>query len=368
MGSDRGFGLLLLPMFLITALIGAVLAGGLAILYYGQQVSRLEAQTSDARAQVLEARDDVLDAAEQARQAIEQQVEEVRQALADDPPIEGPEDAGVYAVAAFHANGERRVGSGFTLFSSSSETIVVTTYRLVATEDGFAVPTVDVLLPGRTASARVHNFDRELDVATLVMGGGTVPVTDWRPAAENLSRGDRLYLAGIAGPGAAAVLQGTVGSVAPQTIVPSIPVNDFLAGGPLLDAGGRVVGLASLNYAPFGPAAGDQFAYGVPIRALCRELIQCAEGDDAAAQLRSEGGRGERAQPPRQPPPPLPSPEPVAPDIEQEPEEVDPQPDPTASATPTPTPTPTPQPTFTPPPTTPPPTAPPPPTTSPPPG
>ncbi|HVM15409.1 MAG TPA: trypsin-like peptidase domain-containing protein, partial [Egibacteraceae bacterium] len=274
MGSDRGFGLLLLPMFLMAALIGATLAGGLAILYYGQQVSRLEAETSDARAQVQQARDEVLEAAEEARRAIEEQVEAVRQALADDPPIEGPEQAGVYAVAASHANGERRVGSGFTLFSSSSETIVVTTYRLVATDDGFAVPTVDVLLPNRTANARVHNYDRELDVATLVMGDGAVPVTDWRPADEELGRGDRLYLAGIAGPGAEAVLQGSVGSVAPQAIVPSIPVNDFLAGGPLLDGVGRVVGIASLNYMPFGPAANEQLAYGVPIRAVCRELVQ----------------------------------------------------------------------------------------------
>ncbi|HVL97884.1 MAG TPA: trypsin-like peptidase domain-containing protein, partial [Egibacteraceae bacterium] len=308
-GSDRGFGLLLLPMFLMAALLGATLAGALAILYYGQQVSRLEAETSDARAQVQQARDEVLEAAEEARRSIEQQVEEVRQALADDPPIPGPEEAGVYAVVAQHANGERRVGSGFTVASSNTETIVVTTYRVVATEDGFAVPSVDVLLPGRNATARVHNFDRELDVATLVMTAGTVPVTEWRPVDEDLRRGDRLWLAGIAGPGSAAVLQGSVGSVAPQAVVPSIPANDFLAGGPLIDAVGRVVAIATLNYAPFGRVAGE-LVYGVPIRMLCRELIQCTEADRGAEQLRGAGGRGEMAHPPREPNPPLPSPAP----------------------------------------------------------
>lgn len=348
MGSDRGFGLLLLPMFLMAALLGATLAGALVILYYGQQVSRLEAETSDARAQVLEAREEVLEAAEEARRAIEQQVEEVRQALADDPPVEGPEEAGVYAMAAFHPNGERRVGSGFTVFSSNSETIAVTTYRLVATDDGYAVPTVDVLLPNRTVTARVHNYDRELDVATLVMTSGTVPVTDWRPPDEDLNRGDRLFLAGIAGPGAAAILPGAVGSVAPQAVVPSMPVNDFLAGGPLLDSVGRVVAIASLNYSPFGRAASEQLAYAVPIRAVCRELIECAEADQPSAQLRSEGGRGETAQPPREPPPPLPSPEPQPePEPEPEPEppveepapEITPAPSPRARPTPTPSPT-----------------------------
>ena len=325
MGSDRGFGLLLLPMFLMAALIGATLTGALAILYYGQQVSRLEAQTSDARAQVLEAREEVLKTAEEAQRAIEAQVEEVRTSLADDPPIEGPQEAGVYAVQANHPLGERRVGSGFTLFSSNSETIVVTTYRLVATEDGFAVPNVEVLLPDGNVTARVHNYDRTLDVATLVLSGRTVPVAEWRPADEDLGRGDRLYLAGVAGPGAAAVLQGTVGSVAPQAVVPSIPVNSFLAGGPLLDAVGRVVAIASLNYAPFGQAeAAAQLAYGVPIRALCRELIECADADQGAAQLRGEGGRGAIPTPPRPPQPdPVPAPEPE-PEPEPVPEETAP--------------------------------------------
>lgn len=342
LGGDRGFGLWVLPMFLVCALIGATLSGALAVLYFGQQVNRLEAETRDARAAVEEARDEALAVRDEALAAIGSQVTQVEEALADNAPIEGPNEAGVYAVAASHANGERRVGSAFTIYSSRSETILITTYRLVATGDGFAVPGVEVLLSNRNTNARVHNFDRDLDVATLVIsGGGDLPVLDWRPAEEEISRGDRLYLAGLAGPGAGTVLQGTVGSVGNRSIVPNLPVNDLLAGGPLLDGKGRVVAMASLNYGPAGQAEGD-LAYGVPIREICRELIQCAPGDDGAQQLRSEGGRGAMPEPPREPEPPPPPPEPEP----EPPAQEEPAADPAATTPSPPPPSPSPTPTM----------------------
>ena len=52
-GDRRRVGLWILPLFLVTALIGAVLAGGLAALYYAQRVGQLEDATSSARDQVL---------------------------------------------------------------------------------------------------------------------------------------------------------------------------------------------------------------------------------------------------------------------------------------------------------------------------
>jgi S1-C subfamily serine protease len=301
-GSERRLGIWILPLFLMTALLGATMAGGLAVLYYGQRVNTLESTTAAARAQLDAVSEDVSQTAESATAAIEEQVRQVRESLAAGLPIGAPNDVGVFAVSARHENGEVRVGSAFTIYSDSSESFLVTNYRVVATEDGWAVRGAEVFLPERTVAAVVHNFDRTLDVAVLVVRGGPLPVLPWRPGDQAITRGDALYAAGIAGPGTAAVAEGKVAGVSGAALVPSMPLNEFVGGGPLLDASGQVVGIASLDYAPFGRVAGPM-SYAVPIRAVCRRLVRCTAADMAADALGEQGG-GDAAGRPREPAPP----------------------------------------------------------------
>lgn len=303
-GSERRLGLWMIPLFLMTALLGATMAGSLAVLYYGQRVSELESTTARARAQLDQVSEDVTVTAEEAQAAIEEQVRQVRESLAQGLPIGPPNDSGVYAVSARHADGEVRVGSSFTIYSDASETFLVTNYRVVATDDGWALGGVELFLPDRTVSAAVHNFDRELDLAVLVVRGGPLPVLEWRPGDQRISRGDALYVAGIAGPGTAAIVEGKVTGVSETAIVPSLPLNEFLGGGPVLDASGKVMGIASLTYRPFGNVDGD-LRYAVPVRALCRRLVRCTEADMAAGGLGDEGSgpAGRPREPAPQPPP-----------------------------------------------------------------
>lgn len=330
-GSDRRLGFWILPLFLMTALLAATLAGGLAVLYYGQRVSKLETTTAAARAQLDAVSEDVNTTAEEAKAAIEEQVRQVRESLAQGLPIGAPNDSGIFAVSARHADGEVRVSSAFTIYSDASETFLVTNYRLVASPDGWALRSAEVFLPERTVTAAVHNFDRTLDVAVLVLRGGPLPVLDWRPADQAVTRGDALYAAGIAGPGTAAVAEGKVAGVSAAAIVPSMPLNEFLGGGPLLDASGQVVGVSSLDYMPFGRVEGSM-SYGVPIRAVCRRLVRCTASDVGAEGLGEEGGgddtgagtprdaqprpaegeQGGTSQPPQATPAPTPPPSPPA--------------------------------------------------------
>jgi hypothetical protein len=69
LGSRRRIGLWILPLFLIVGLLGAVLAGTLAVLYYEQEVRRLEGTTAAARAEVAAARDEVGEAGRNTRAA-----------------------------------------------------------------------------------------------------------------------------------------------------------------------------------------------------------------------------------------------------------------------------------------------------------
>jgi len=321
-GSQRRIGLWILPLFLITGLLGATLAGGLAVLYYAQQVSRLESTTAAARAEAIAAANRVEAAAVQAEEAIRSQVAAVEESLAQGPPITSPNESGVYAVAASHPGGEVRVGSAFTLFSDQEETFLVTNYRVIAAAGGTAVDSVRVLVPGRDpVGVAVHNFDRELDLAVLVGEGGPLPVLPWRPAEEPMEIGGAVFLAGVGGQDMATVAEGTLAGIGPRALAAGLLLNPFVSGGPLLDGSGRVVAVSSLDYAPFGPADGG-LTYAVPIRLLCAQLLQCTTADagPSGAPLGGIPVPGATAVPPPpsaapspavQPPSPVPTPTPT---------------------------------------------------------
>ena len=283
-GDDRHIGLWILPLFVMAALLGATLIGGLAVLYYAQQVRDLEQTTAATRRQLDEAVEDVDRAAKQAREDIDQQVGQARDEFSRRSPVRVPSKGGVYAVSAEHPDGSTRVASAFTVFSNEQETFLVTTYTVAALEDGGALPAVNVFLPDQTVALRVHNFDAERDLAVLVADGGPLPVLEWRPPDESLSLGDAIYAIGVAGPGTPTVVEGTVAGQSAEAIVPNVQLNSFLEGGPLIDASGQVVAVASQTYSPFGVVPGT-LRYAPPIRLVCERLIDCTSADLGAESL-----------------------------------------------------------------------------------
>lgn len=278
LGDDRRVGLWILPLFVMAALLGATLIGGLAVLYYAQQVRGLEETTAAARQQLDEAVEDVEQAAEQAQSDIDEQVAQARDEFSRRSPITVPAEGGVYAVSAEHPDGSTRVASAFTVFSNEQETFLVTTHRVAALEDGRVLPTVNVFLPNQTVSLRVHNFDADRDMAVLVAQGGPLPVLEWRPADQPLNLGDAIYAIGVAGPGTPTVVEGAVAGSSDTAIVPNMQLNSFVEGGPLIDASGQVVAVASQTYAPFGDVPGT-LRYAPPIRLICERLLDCTAAD-----------------------------------------------------------------------------------------
>lgn len=81
--GDWGFGLWLLPMFVMAAMLGATAAFAFVVLYYGQQVNDLESVTRGARAEVIEAREEVRQASEDAQATIQELIENRRRAGSD---------------------------------------------------------------------------------------------------------------------------------------------------------------------------------------------------------------------------------------------------------------------------------------------
>ena len=99
-GSSRRLGWWTLPVFLTVGLAGAVFAGALAVVYYSQQVSDLEAQTRESREQLSQAVEDVQNAGDEALAAIEDEVDAVRESLNRQLPVEDITTLGVVVVRA----------------------------------------------------------------------------------------------------------------------------------------------------------------------------------------------------------------------------------------------------------------------------
>ena len=280
-GDDKHFGLWVFPLFVMAALLGAVLVGGLTALYYGQQVSQLEATTAKARRGLDSVVASVDEAAKDARKDINKQVNQARDEFSRNSPVESPAEAGVYSVSATHPGGEIRVASAFTVFSNQSETFLISNYALVDDGQQGAIDSVEVFLPDQTVTVPVHSFDRDRDLSVMIAEGGPLPVLEWRPPEEGVRRGDAVYAVGVAGPQTPTILEGKVAGVSAQAVVPDLPMNDFLAGGPLIDGAGRIVAIASQHYSPFGDVEGN-LIYAPPIRMVCEVLIDCTAADVGA--------------------------------------------------------------------------------------
>ncbi len=321
LGAQDRLGMWTLPLFIAVGLLGAVLAGALTTVHYAGRVAALERETAEARRELNEAVERVSEAADEGVAAIEQEVSGVLDQLAVNPPVGDPLEHGLVAVRTTvvierppppppspspdgrddgegeddaASEGERadpqpqprtetRFGSGFAVIADDESAYVVTSFALVddPLRRGTPVERAQVLVGSSSVDARVHSWHRERDVALLrVDGVRGLRVADWRPADEPPRHGDHLFLTGLTPGGDVVQLRAGVGTTSEELIVVDTAVPDLLRGGPVLDVQGRVVGVVSTDYAPYG--AGGANRPVVPVRLLCEQLIRCGDADVGA--------------------------------------------------------------------------------------
>lgn len=324
-GGENRIGWWTVPVFLAVGLFGAVVAGTLATIYYSQQVSAIEEQTRAVREDLGDAVDRVEDAAQQAIDQIQQQLASFREQVEGGAAALNPDEAGVVvvranipapqppppesepvpspepeprgqpsptleaspAVARSPANalagsgqveaaqevGGERIGVAFAVAREGGSTFFVTSMSVVAAPHlpGGTVDRVTVHAPGFNGTGTVHDWDEAHDAAVI---RADVPsqVAQWRPADEQLGIGDRLFALAYT-PAFQAIQVPLVVGVAEgaSALFTDVPPMGLPAGAPLVDAEGRIVGVATPGFRPFGPSGG---AASVPIRALCGPLLQ----------------------------------------------------------------------------------------------
>jgi S1-C subfamily serine protease len=325
-GEDR-LGWWLLPLFLIVGLAGAVLAGSLAVVYYGQQVDRLRSETAEARDAIAGAADEVREVADEALETMAEEaaafrerqvlpvedaadrgvvrlqvateitvqrssVAEPRTAPApddeegeagdpvDDTGADAEEDPGGEEVGAEEeppppppAEERMRVAraaTGFVVVRDGEDAFIITSFSLLADPRRTDVP-LDVPVTVRTVagetSAEVHSWDAERDLLLLRARLGAFEPLEWRPADDPLEVGDRIVGLGLTPQLDLVRVGGELASTG-NVLLSDLPALAVLAGGPVVDHEGRVVGISSLGLAGF---RGDPVI--VPIRILCDRLL-----------------------------------------------------------------------------------------------
>lgn len=330
-----------LPMFLLVGLAGAVLAGALSAVYYGQQVSGLEEETRSSRAELRGAVEAVEAAREDALADIEAEVDAVREALTRELPFEDVTTDGVFALRAVtgtsgsgqqgapagdaqpsgavlaqeQQTGEptpppeeqqppdeepppeepspappprpsrppvERFATGFAVASDGGTTFIATVHSLIADPDapGGVVGEVEVITPRGTARGIVHSWDEGRDLALIRADIGEVALLAWRPSEEGLVVGERIIAAGVTPTLNTVQVSGQVAYTDVTLLVTDLPRIDFLRGAPIVDPRGLVVGIYSTGYRPFGSAGGDGQG-SAPVQLLCERMLRNCQALEA---------------------------------------------------------------------------------------
>ncbi|HEX9765896.1 MAG TPA: trypsin-like peptidase domain-containing protein [Nitriliruptorales bacterium] len=285
-GDAQHLGWWTLPVFALVGLTGAVLAGALTVVYYSQQVGQLTRDTAADREELAGAVDEVREAGSEALDAIQSEVADVRDRLRDTAPIEDVAASGVVSVRATvpaaapdpAATGEppaaeTRIGSAFAVVHDGNGTFYATAFALLADpgSPGGALETVELITGEGVVTATVHSWDAERDLALLRAPAAAVTLLQWRAFDNRLEPGDRAAAVGVAPDLSPVQIAGQVGLSSVTALTTGIATPSALRGGPVVDVSGRVVGIVSHDYAPFGPGGGTSF---VPVDLLCERMLR----------------------------------------------------------------------------------------------
>ena len=271
-----GFATLLFFMAIAAAFSGAALFA-----YYRFELDDTKARIADIQSTIaedVEASEQVIDRREdEAIAEIESVLGELEQFAASGQTLDELAESvreSVFLVSTLDADGQPSVGTAFVLFSDSERSYLLTSYSTVAAATVEPGPSLTVRGQGGEIGITLASWDPERDLALLVAEDApNLPAVEIGDPSS-IEQGDRLFAVSGLGSDGTSVVQGVVADVAADGIQHDVPVGVQFRGGPLLDADGRLVAIASRNYAPL-PFRPDAVFFGIPVREACAEVVQC---------------------------------------------------------------------------------------------
>jgi S1-C subfamily serine protease len=263
--------------------LGVGLAGGILYAYYDWRLSENEQRVGELSAsleQRLQEANEELDLTGQNQiEALRREASGLRELVADQAVVAdltGELAGQVWFVETLDENGAASVGSAFVAASSDTESLLVTSYAVVAAGVTEPSPTISVRSGDERLEAELYNWDPEHDLALLVVPRGGLEAMPWA-GDRALSRivGKHVWaVEGIGGNGVS-LSPGIAIDQSVSGIQHTASLNQAFRGGPIVNGRGQVVAVASLAYTPLGFPSGD-VSFGVPVQTACDRVLSCS--------------------------------------------------------------------------------------------
>jgi len=183
----------------------------------------------------------------------------------------------VYFVSTLDEVGAPSVGSAFVVFADSEQSFLLSSFQVVRAATAEPGPGVTVRKGDQQLEATVFTWDEAHDLALLAVDVPNLPALAFVDDPSSVQPGDRVFVASGLGAAGASISQGNVTDAAGNAIQHDAGVGAAHRGGPLLDADGSVVGVASRAYSPIGVDPLAVF-FAPPIRTACEAVIRCPDG------------------------------------------------------------------------------------------
>ncbi|MGH1491670.1 MAG: S1 family peptidase [Acidimicrobiales bacterium] len=192
------------------------------------------------------------------------------------PATAGPS---VWLVETRDEGGRLVNGSAFAAVGHRGGTALVTSLDLVLSSTNAPNPGIDLIKGNERIPATLWAWDEDRDLALLVVDR-QIPVLEIAgDKAQVDAVGGRIFaLSGFGGQGATAS-PGVLLDHSQLGLQHTAPVGTLFMGGPLLDGQGRVVGMASGAYRPFGVDPGD-VRQAPDVSGICAKILRCSEVDE----------------------------------------------------------------------------------------
>jgi putative serine protease PepD len=170
------------------------------------------------------------------------------------------------------------LGSGWVARAGQGGSELVTNFHVVAEAWNAGVVTVNVRQGDRSLTGTIARVDPNDDLAVIHVGQ-VLPVLRTAPARPVLAQavmvvGSPLGLGGTVSAGVISGFRSLEGSDYVQFSAPISPGN---SGGPVVDARGRVVAVASAKFEGSGIEA---LSLGIPVQTACSVVVACLLGSN----------------------------------------------------------------------------------------
>ena len=273
---------------MLTTGLAMAASGALLYLNYQYRQDQSDALVRNFPQQVRQAQRAVQNEGRNARSLIQDELEPLRKLAATAETLTtvlNAAEPSIWAVRTFDVDGQGTAGTAFVVASDDEKTFMVTSLSVVKASTARPGPQILVRKGTTESAATLWTWDDKSDLALLVVTGlGNQPPLSWAaPTATRL--GDQVFIASGFGANDASIVEGRVGDVSADGIQHSAPIGTHFRGGPIIDAQGRVVAVASWDYAPLGFKSTGVF-FAPPISAACEQVLRCLNNrvDGAGAQ------------------------------------------------------------------------------------